>query len=111
MYTPIRKKKKKLKNDEVLFDFGLGVLRPILALCVLISHCYNSHYAFGKWKFFLRRTENLYFHVPIFFIMAFYFSHKTFVSSNLKKKSERIQRLIIPMLFGLSFFTFCIIIF
>ena len=96
MYIPIRKKKKNLKNDEVLFDFGLGILRPILALCVLISHCYNSNYAFGKWKFLLTRTENLYFHVPIFFIMAFYFSHKTFVSSDLKKKFERIQRLIIP---------------
>jgi hypothetical protein len=84
-----------LKN-EVLFDIGLGILRPILAFCVIISHCYNPQYAIGKWKFFHGRTQNLYFHVPIFFIMAFYFSHKTFVSSNLKKKNERIQRLIIP---------------
>ena len=104
MYAQIKERKELLKN-EVLFDIGLGILRPILAFCVIISHTYNSHYAFGKWKFFHRKTENLYFHVPTFFIMAFYFSHKTLISSNLKKKLERLQRLFIPYsLWPLIFF-------
>ena len=105
MYAQIKERKEILKK-EVLFDIGLGVLRPILAFCVVISHRYNSHYAFGKWKYFHRKTENLYFHVPTFFIMAFYFSHKTFISSNLKKKIRKIAKIIYTLYSLASHFFF-----
>lgn len=86
----------KTKNAFV-FDIGLAILRPFLAFFVIITHCYNYKYAKGLWKLLIRKTKRFFFHVPIFFLMSFYFSQKTISSSNYRKKFERLERLCISI--------------
>ena len=98
-----RKNKKYIKlksittiKEKFTYDIGLAVLRPILSFLVVITHCYNYNSATGKWKEIIIKINHFWFHVPTFFIMSFYFSYKTLISSNYKKKFERLQRLFIP---------------
>jgi fucose 4-O-acetylase-like acetyltransferase len=88
-----------IKNEKPIFDIGLAILRPILSFFVIMTHCYKYSYATGLWKFLIFKTKKFYFHVPIFFLMSFYFSQKTLSSSNTKKKAERFERLCIPYFF------------
>ena len=83
-------------KENFTYDIGLAVLRPILSFFVIVTHCYNYDSANGKWKELIIKTNHFWFHVPTFFIMSFYFSYKTLISSNYKKKFERLQRLFIP---------------
>lgn len=86
------------KKEQVVlvFDIGLAILRSMLSFSVLMTHCFNFNYLSGIWKIIIFRLRKLEFHVPIFFIMSFYFSYKTIVSSDFKKKILRLQRLFIP---------------
>lgn len=88
----------KLKKEvENKFNIGLAFLRPILSFFVVITHFYNNKsFAKGYWKLILLKAEKFFFHVRIFFIMAFYFSYKTLVSNDCKKKIIRLERLCIP---------------
>ena len=89
------KRKNKNKN-EFGFDIGLALLRPILAFFVIMTHCYKYKYAKGLWKLLIIKTEKFFFHVPVFFLMSFYFSEKTLSSSQYTKKIKRLERLCIP---------------
>lgn len=84
----------KITNDNKKnFDIGLAILRVFISYFVVIAHCYNS----SNSSFIFKKINSLFkTHVLIFFIMAFYFSYKTIISSNLKKKIDRLKRLIIP---------------
>ena len=94
-----RKKYIKLETkNELFFDIGLGILRPILAFTVILTHCYNYNYARDIWALLGKKAKRFLFHVPTFFIISFYFSQKTLSSSNYKKKFERFQRLFLPYL-------------
>ena len=93
-YVRLRKRKK--EKTEFVFDIGLGILRLTLAFLVVISHCYNFELATGIWKEIIKKTETVSFHVRVFFMMSFYFSYKTLVSSNYKKIFDRFLRLLIP---------------
>lgn len=86
------------KKEQVVlvFDIGLAILRPMLSFSVIMTHCFNFNYLSGISKIIIFRLRKLEFHVPIFFIMSFYFSYKTVVSSDFKKKIIRLQRLFIP---------------
>ncbi len=89
--------KKKVKLTD--YDIGLAFLRPFLAFAVIMKHCYNPRKDFRKWTNFYLRADCFLFHVPIFMIMALYFSQKTIISNNYKKKFERLKRLFIPYFF------------
>ena len=98
-----RKNKKYIKlksittiKEKFTFDIGLAVLRPILSFFVIFTHCYDHNSAYGKWKEIMIKANYFWFHVPTFFIISFYFTCKTLISSNYKKKFERLQRLFIP---------------
>ena len=84
------------KKEIYIYDIGLTILRPILAFLVIMTHCYDYNGAIGKWREIFIKTDNLLYHVQIFFIISFYFSHKTLISLNYKKIFERFQRLCIP---------------
>ena len=84
------------KEEKFTFDIGVAILRPILSFLVITTHCYNINNAKGKWKEISEKTDAFWFHIPTFFIISFYFTYKTLISSNYKKKFERIQRLFIP---------------
>ena len=90
---------KRLNIIKKKFDIGLAILRTILSFFVIMTHCYCYNYAMGLWKFLIFKTKRFYFHVPIFFLMSFYFSQKTLSSFNTKKKVERFERLCIPYFF------------
>jgi len=85
-----------IKNEKYIYDIGLAILRPILAFLVVMTHCYDYNGQIGKWRKIIKKTNRFRYHVQIFFIISFYFSHKTLTSLNYKKLFERIQRLCIP---------------
>ena len=88
-------KEEKTKPEKV-YEIGLSILRPILALFVVMTHCYNYNYASKSIIILYHKSDSFLFPVRVFFIMSFYFSYKTLMSSDYKKKYERFLRLIIP---------------
>ena len=95
---------KKLKTNEFLkkekpkslhnFNYGLSILKFILAFFVIIAHNYDRKSS--KNKIIINITKERSLHVPSFFIMSFYFSSKHFVSLNTKAIFIRLIRLLIP---------------
>jgi fucose 4-O-acetylase-like acetyltransferase len=79
-----------------VFDIGLAVLRPILSFLVIMTHCYKLKSKKGLWKSISKRTKRFFFHVPIFFLMSFYFSQRSLSSSKYTKIFERFERLCMP---------------
>ena len=72
-----------------------------------MTHCYELYYYLSnRWKVIFWKTERFFFPVRVFFIMPFYYSHKTLISSNYKKKNERFIRLIIPYFIWPTIFLF-----
>ena len=70
-----------------------------------MTHCYKYKHTKGLWKLIVSKTKRFFFHVPIFFLMSFYFSEKALLSSKYTKTFGRFDRLCIP------FFLWPIIIF
>ena len=87
----IVKRKEKLNNSIIIKEknvLGIEILRIILCFTVVLDHLYiNTN--FDKFHFII------YYHIPCFFIISFYFNYKTFISFNLKKIKGRLERLFI----------------
>ena len=86
------------KIKEKKIDYGLSILRSVLAFYVIRSHCLGNNIIKNKFLFFIfgkRRRV----HVPTFFIMSFYFNFKALSSINSKIISKRFERLLIPYIF------------
>jgi len=79
------------------YNFGLGFLRMILALRVIISHCYN-HKLKTNNKLLILAVVSRRVHVPSFFIISFYFILNVLIQLNPKLLYKRIVRLSIPYL-------------
>jgi fucose 4-O-acetylase-like acetyltransferase len=88
----IVKRKEKLNNSIIIKEknvLGIEILRIILCFTVVLDHLYiNTN--FDKFHFII------YYHIPCFFIISFYFNYKTFISFNIKKIKGRLERLFIP---------------
>ena len=85
------------------YNYGLGLLKAILAFYVVRTHNFNYNSIKNKILSYLLRERKS--HVPSFFIMSFYFMRKDFLSSNIKKYLNRIERLLIPyILWPIIFF-------
>lgn len=82
------------KNSEL--NIGIRVLRVFLSFMVVMDHIYNK-------KQLKKYYYILYYHIPTFFLISFYFTHKTFISFNIKKIKLRLERLLIP------YFSWCFI--
>ena len=78
------------------FNIGIAVLRVFLSFMVVMDHIYNKQ----KIKNYLRF---LYYHIPSFFLISFYFTYRTLSSFNIPKVKLRIERLLIP------YFSWCTI--
>ena len=76
------------------FNFGFALLKNILAFDVIITHCFNKNTAHNNTILFITKRRKV--HVPSFFILSFYYNYNTLVSSNIKKKIYRLNRLLIP---------------
>ena len=57
--------------DKKKYNYGVEILRVFLAFMVVIDHFYKN-----KKKY----TYTLYYHIPTFFIISFYFTYNTLVS-------------------------------
>ena len=76
------------------YNYGLGLLKVILAFCVVRSHNFNYNSTKNKILLYLFKKRKT--HVPSFFIISFYFIHKELVLSNIKTYLKRMERLLIP---------------
>ena len=86
----------KSKNIKREYNIGIGLLRIILSFMVVIDHFYNKN-KLKKYHSFL------YYHIPSFYLLLFYFTYKTLISFNIPKIKLRLERIIIP------YFSWCIL--
>lgn len=70
-------------------NYGIALLRVLLSFMVVIDHCYNKR----KKKVFM---HILYYHIPTFFVLSFYFTYHTFATYNISKIKLRFERIVIP---------------
>ena len=84
----------KTNNSEghISLNLGIQILRAILCLWVLFSHC--AKIKKEHLKYFKKN-----FHVPTFFILSFYFYYPTLVKRNSIIIKKRFQRLLLPYFF------------
>lgn len=75
-------------------NIGLQLLKIYLSYNVVNSHSLIISNVSKHLRFFLINSL----HVPTFFIMSFYFFHKTLISRDLNKLVQRFYRLLIPYL-------------
>lgn len=84
---------KEYKRNNI--NYGISILRVILSLMVVFDHFYD-------YKTKIKFTYILYYHIPTFFVLSFYFTYKTFISVHkVPKIKKRFERLLIPY-FGWS---------
>ena len=80
-------------NKKKNYDINLALLRIYLSILVVNSHCLNIQNI--KNKYLLKLLKNR-LHVPIFFIISFYYCKNLFISKNITKIRQRFERLLIP---------------
>lgn len=84
----------KTNNSEghISLNLGIQILRAILCLWVLFSHC--AKIKKEHLKYFKKN-----YHVPTFFILSFYFFYPILVKRNSIAIKKRFQRLLFPYFF------------
>ena len=82
------------ENIKRKYNPFLAILRVYLSFNVINCHNLRSSPILIN-KYILRILKNR-MHVPIFFLMSFYFSHKLCLSKNIEKIKQRFERLLIP---------------
>ena len=85
----------KKKNQK--FNYGLGILKVILAFYVICGHNFNPKSTKSKTLLYILRKRRI--HVPSFFIMSFYFLYRELIIPNINFYIKRIERLLIPYFF------------
>ena len=81
---------KKIKKKEK--NYGISILRVILSFMVVLDHFFDKRI---KKKF----THILYYHIPTFFLISFFYTHNYFQTFNIEKIKLRFERLVIPYFF------------
>lgn len=80
------------KDNNILSDkkkqniLGIQILRVFLCFMVVLDHLYSGN----KYIYLL------YYHIPTFFNISFYFTYNTLISYNIRKIKLRLERLFIP---------------
>ena len=80
----------KLNLKKNNFNICLSLLRIYLSFLVVNAHCLDI-----KKNIYTFLIKN-FLPVPTFYIMSFYFFHKTLLSKNIEKFIQRFERLLIP---------------
>ena len=73
---------------------NIQILRVIISFNIIVFHCIANKKQ-NIFIYFISRIA-VYYYVPTFFFISFYFSHKTFISRNIFKLKERLLRISIP---------------
>lgn len=89
--------KNKYFNNIKTFNYGLAVLKCLLAFSVVSMHNFKNNST--KNTIILYITKDTYIHVPSFFIISFYLMSINFSFSNKNNFLRRIKRLLIPYIF------------
>lgn len=87
-------KKENVNYRKKKIYYGLSILKVILALDVINSHCFNKKSTNNKFILYLTKRRRI--HVPSFVIMSFYFTHNVFTYPDFKIKYKRFERLLVP---------------
>ena len=89
-------------------NHGISLLRFILAFMVVLDHFYEQ-------KKQNKILHILYYHIPTFFLLSFFYTHNSFVPFKIMKIKLRFERIIIPyvcwsiiswVLFNIYFYIF-----
>ena len=75
--------------DKKEYNLGVEILRVFLSFLVIMDHLYDR-------KKLKQYTYLLYYHIPTFFTISFYFTYNTLLSFNIQKIKLRFERLLIP---------------
>lgn len=78
-------------NKSIKINFGLNILRVILAFWIVVAHCANL-----RNKDLMKIILGKNFHVPTFMTISFYFFSNNFFKRNINKIKLRFFRLLIP---------------
>ena len=84
-------------NEKKKYNTFLAILRVYLSFNVINSHYLRNPPTLMN-KYAISRIFRNNMHVPIFFLMSFYFSQKLFLSKDIEKIKKRFERLLIPYL-------------
>ena len=85
---------KNLNKNKKIYNYGLGILKAILAFLVITVHNFNPRSTKNKTIIFITLNRKL--HVPSFYIISFYFMADHLYSLNFEILLKRITRLLIP---------------
>lgn len=83
------------KNEKKKFNAFFALLRIYISFLVVNTHCFKPPISLYQNIFKLKLLKNR-IHVPIFYIMSFYFCYNLFSSKNIPKIKQRFERIIIP---------------
>ena len=87
-----------IKRHLKQFNYGLAILKTILAFYVIRYHCYKMNTKTNIIIYYIIiKRRNI--HVPSFFNMSFYFNNKCLISRDSKRIFRRFERLLIPYIF------------
>lgn len=92
-YINLTKNEKKTKK-KINFNYGLAILKSLLAFSVISTHYFKQNSTKNKIILFLTKNRKL--HVPSFFIISFYLMSEHLLSLSIKYLLRRIKRLLIP---------------
>ena len=81
-------------KDKKPINFSFATLRIYLSFLVVTFHCFKPKSKVKK-ELKIKIIYNS-FHVPIFYILSFYYCYKLFKSKDIRKIKLRFQRLLIP---------------
>ena len=76
-------------NGKKEKNYGIALLRIILCFMVVLDHFYNER----KQK---KIVYLLYYHIPTFFLISFYYTYHSFATFSITKIKLRFERLLVP---------------
>jgi len=80
--------------EKTTIHTGIQILRMVFSFNIVVFHCIGNKNQ-NIFIYFICRIA-VYYYVPTFFLISFYFSYKTFTSRDIIKLRERILRILIP---------------
>jgi len=83
-----------MENQKKTINRGIQILRMIFSFNIVVFHCIDNKFQ-NIYIYFICRIA-IYYYVPTFFLISFYFSYMTFTSRNIIKLKERLLRILIP---------------
>ncbi len=75
---------------QIKKNYGISILRVLLSFMVILDHFYNH-------KILKNYLHLLYYHIPTFFVLSFYYTSNYFIKFDISKIKTRFERIVIPL--------------